>query len=148
MTETIFQSLTKWVCEVLGDVEVTPLPPVSEVSGKTRVTLYFLSIEESSSTGVRPVKNKLQLFISYLVKVSGDIHNANTDILKLAFSAMASGDMEPVFNSLSLGDWRSFGVIPGPAFVIKVPVNHKISEKEIKIVEKPMILKSTLLKPE
>ena len=146
MTDTIFKLLCNWACEVLGEVNVSDEPPQNFPETKF-VSLYLKDIETSPTTGLKPVGNRLQIILSYLVTVnSNDFGNNNRDIAKLAFSAMMAENFEPVFTPLSSGEWHSFGVAPRPSFLIKIPLNHDIKDMPVaKRVEKPLVVKERFL---
>ena len=141
-----FGQVLNWVCEVLGEVKVSAEPPQNSPETKF-VSLYLKDIETSPSTGVKPVGDRLQLILSYLVTVnSKDLDSINSDIVKLAFSAMTSENIEPVFTPLSASEWNSFGVTPRPSFIIKIPLNYDIKDIPIaKLVEKPLVIKEGFL---
>lgn len=143
MTKTIYNNLKNWIVNLLGNIDVVPSPPSTEITDKISVSLYLKNITKSRSTGSRPVKNNIQLTLSFLVTVnSKNMHDINNLITALTLSAISKEDIEIDFTGLSPSEWLSFGIVPRPSLLINVPLNCKTEVQDVKLVEKPMIIKS------
>ena len=142
MTDAVFQQLCEWVRGVLGDEIAISADPPQDAPEASFISIYLKDIEPSPSTGVRPVGNRLQLILSYLITANAqNVHDINRHIVTLAFSAMPTANLAPVFASLSAEEWRAFGVTPRPALLFKIPVNYEFDVAAVKRVEYPMVIK-------
>lgn len=144
---SVFDNLSRWVASVLGDIEISTKLPDNQ-SDKTIVSLYLKAIEDSPSTGALPVKNRLQLILTYLVMISGaDENSINMQLLRLAFSAMRLEEMfaQPVFTPLPAEEWRALGLVPKPSFLLRVPVNHQLETKTAKYVKQPLVIDGSII---
>lgn len=135
---TIFQQVCDWVRGTLGEVEITAEPP-QNASDTVTVSIYFKNMDISPAVGVSSVGKRLQLLAAYLITIaSPNRDDANNAIVKLAFSAMLTGNFTPVFNPLSAEEWLAFGVAPKPALMIHMPITYEIEGAVAKRVEYPL----------
>jgi len=147
MISSVFEHMKSWVCETLGDVDVTSdPPPVKGDTDKRSVNVYLKDVVESPSSGTLLKLDRLQVQLTFLVTASGKtLLEACDDLVKLAFAAMLEKDMEIVLTPMTAEEWSAFGVVPRPSFFLKLPLNFDVEKPEVKRVQKPLVLKSSSL---
>jgi hypothetical protein len=150
MISSVFEHMKSWVCETLGDVDVTPEPPpVMGNPDKRSVNVYLKDVVESPSSGTLLKMDRLQVQLTFLVTTNGKtLLEACNDLVKLAFAAMLTKDMEIVLTPMTAEEWHAFGVIPRPSFFLKLPLNFDVEKPDVKRVQKPLVLKSSSLSHE
>lgn len=142
MIPEVFESLKTWVYETIGEVSVVPDAPGSAREGRI-VSLYLRKIENSPASVSTLKTNRLQMRLTFLVTASSNTpHEANNDLVRLAFAAMTEKDMEPDLTPPSTAEWKAFGVIPRPAFSLSVPLNFEVEKPAVKLVKKPLVIDS------
>ncbi len=143
MIPTVFDHLKDWVRETLGEVEVSSLPP-SPACGERSVSLYLKDVTASPTTGTVVKMDRLQIQLTYLVTTNGKtLPEADDDLAKLVFSAMLARDMTVDLSPLSSSEWRAFGLVPRPSFLVKTPLTFTVEKQEVKRVEKPLVIRSS-----
>jgi hypothetical protein len=145
MISPVFDHLKSWIRETLGDVEVTPDPPAAMGGGRS-VSLYLKTLSESPSSGTTLKMDRLQVQLTFLVTTNGKtILEADDDLATLVFSAMLLEGVTVSIDPLPAGEWRAFGIVPRPSFLLKTPLNFKVERPEVRRVEKPLVIKSSAL---
>ncbi|MCF8111185.1 MAG: hypothetical protein K9J85_06815 [Desulfobacteraceae bacterium] len=145
MIPEVFESLKTWVCKTIGEASVVPDAPGSAKEDRI-VSLYLRKIENSPATASTLKMNRLQMRLTFLVTASSNSpHEANNDLVRLAFAAMTEKDMEADLTPPSTDEWKAFGVIPRPAFSLSVPLNFEVEKPEVKLVRKPLVIDSFTL---
>ena len=137
MIEDIDQRLMAWVGTVLTDTVVSLSPPVDE-GGKPLVSLYLLDLYQSPpAQGSR--RRPLQILLRYLVTTSA-VHpeEAHSMLWTLVFSAMEEPEFGVDLESLSPSLWRAFGVMPRPAFMLRVPLRLQRPDEDVRLVRSPL----------
>lgn len=129
----------------MGAVGVSPDPP-SAPDGERTVSLYLKDISGSPSSGTVLKRDRLQVQLDFLVTVNGKtLLEADDDLAKLVFSALLADGMDVDLTPLSASEWRAFGLVPRPSFLLKTPLNLTVEKPPAKRVEKPLVIKSETL---
>ncbi len=142
MVTPVFEHLKSWICETLGDVEVSEEPPSAPDRERT-FCLYLKDISGSPSSGTVLKRDRLQVQLNFLVTVNGKtLLEADDDLAKLIFSALLTDGMDVDLTPLSASEWRAFGLVPRPSFLLKTPLNLTVEKPPVRRVEKPLVIKS------
>ena len=145
MIPALIESLKTWIIDTLGDVAVVMDPP-GDVAEHRTVSLYLRKIGNSPATGPVLKTDRLQIQLTFLVTASSSKpHEANDDLVRLAFAAMTKKEIEPDLTPLSTEEWRAFGAVPRPAFSFTIPLNVKVEKPGARRVEKPLVIESVSL---
>src|SRR5882757_9182840 len=129
--------LEAWTKSALEGVEVSLSPP-SDSDGKKAVSLYLMDVLPTQpARGVRlpPV----QVVLRYLITVqAGDPRDAHHLLGQLMIAAADESDFEMEKEPMPVEMWRSFGLSPRPALVLRVPFKYERKEKSVKMVRFPL----------
>ena len=141
MLDQIDQRLESWVQSVVGDTAVTFLPP-TEDNERPSVNLYlFELVETPPASGSRT--SPLQFSVRYLLTSYGsDSAETHSLLSKLAFAALADGEMDVAMGGISAETWLALNTIPQPAIVITEVVRKARPEPKISFVTQPMVVKT------
>lgn len=106
--------------DVLEDVEVSLEPP-SDNEGREDISAYLFALRRAPALQGRQ-RAPLLLHLSYLVTAShGEPAVAHDHIGRLVVAALEHADFVADVEPIASDWWRSFGVLPRPAFVLRVP---------------------------
>jgi hypothetical protein len=136
------ERMLEWARKIVPDVPVAIAPPPAADSG-AGVRIHLLSIHPVPA--VRGAKlPPLELVLRYLfTTVADDDGDAHRWLGALAFGAMEVAEWQIGREPLPIDTWRAFGVAPRPAFVVSVPVRLERPEKEVPLVRKPPVVRSS-----
>ena len=137
MIEDVDQRLKDWVGTVLTGTAVSLSPPVDH-GAEPLVGLYLLDLHPSPPAK-GPRRRPLQILLRYLVTTSAEHPEAAHAMLwALVFAAMQEAefdvDLEPVPASL----WTAFGILPRPAFMLRVPLRFARPQEDVTFVQAPI----------
>ena len=135
------QHLGDWVKGVLDGVEVffTFPDPADPNQG---VCLYLFELTPKPAPRSN-APQPLQVSLRYLVTVWADQpEEAHRQLGELVFAAMSNPEFETDLEPLPLVVWPAFGVLPRPAFILTVSLRHERPMPPVKLVRKPLVLKS------
>jgi hypothetical protein len=136
--------LESWAKEVFADLEVSFGVPAAETD-RLSLCLYLLDVLPSPS-GRGSRLPPLQMTLRYLVIPQGKVPAENHQLLgKLFISAMENAELEIEKEPLPVELWRAFGIVPRPAFILRVPFKHERTEKIAPPVRQPLQLKQAIL---
>lgn len=137
--------LEAWTKSALAGVEVSLSPPAD--SDKTSVSLYLLDVlptQPARGARLPPVQAVLRYLITTQAKNPKEAHRL---LGELMVAAADEPDFEMEKESLPAEMWRSFGLSPRPAFVLRVPFTHVRKEKPVKMVRFPLQMQKAPLVP-
>lgn len=138
MIDEVDRSLREWIGTVLGETPVSLAPPASEE--KAGVKLYLLDLLEGPAARERR-SQPLQLKLRYLVTVAAEEpEEAHRRLGELAFAALESADFEVELGALPDSLWRAFGVMPRPAFLLRVPLRRERPARPVRRVLEPLVV--------
>jgi hypothetical protein len=142
MIDQADERMIEWARKVVPDVPVAIAPPPAPDSG-AGVRIHLLSIHPVPA--VRGAKlPPLELALRYLFTTCAeDEGDAHRWLGALAFRAMDAEDWQVEREPLPIDAWRAFGIAPRPAFVIRVPLRLERPEKEVPLVRKPPVVRSS-----
>ncbi len=138
--------LEAWTKGALKGVEVSLSPP-SDSAGKSSVSLYLMDvIPTQRSRGVRlpPVQAILRYLITTQAKDPMEAHRL---LGKLMVAATDMPEFEMEKEPLPPELWRSFGLHPRPAFILRVPFKYQKEEEQAKMVRFPLTMEKAPLVP-
>ncbi len=146
MIETVDQRLKSWVERVLGDTAVSLAAPARE-SVERGVGLYLLELGPAPvpRTARRP---PLRLALSYLVTTGADSPERAHHLLgELVFAALDEPEFEVDLSPLPVALWAALGVVPRPAFRLKVPLERERPMPVVPRVTQPLVLRAVPSRP-
>lgn len=142
MIEQADEEVLDWVRAAIPDVAVriAAPPPADAESG---VWIHLLSVQPvATARGVK--RPPLELALRYLVTtLSDDEGDAHRWLGILAFGALEVTEWQVERTPPPLELWRAFGVPPRPAFIVAVPVRLERPEKEVPLVRRPPVVRSS-----
>jgi hypothetical protein len=146
MIDDLDRRLTGWIQSVLPKIPVSLLPAAATPSGKG---IALLAVDLATDPVARGAKRPpLRLQVRYLVTSwAPEPEEAHRMIGELAFSAMDRGDLELEPGPVPLELWRTLGLPPRAAFLLKATVQKEREEKPVPRVKVPLVLKKSLLRP-
>src|SRR2546421_5963544 len=139
MIDQVDRRLADWIAGTLDKkVEVSLAPPSEQATGQG-VGLYLLElISNPLPRGMR--RPPLQLMLRYLVTTRADKpEEAHRMLGELVVAAMENPEFEVEQESLPVAVWSAFGIVPRPAFVLRVPFRHERPERLAPRVRQPVV---------
>lgn len=141
MFDTVDDSLTKWIREILGDVELSLGPPKGDFDG---IHVYLLEVLDRPSTHENE-RTSLVVMLRYLICAGEkDPRRAHQRLGELLFAAKQHAEFEAHLDPLPAGMWSAFGVAPRPAFQLDVPARRTVT-REVRRVDHELALRFTSL---
>ena len=129
----IDQTLTAWVRDLLGNVELSLAPPPFDQG----VNLYLLSMESLPPARTNE-RAPLQVKLNYLVSCwNQDAQQAHDQLSQIVFAAMEQADYDVSF-AIPPDLWLSFGLPPRPALILSVVARHERPQPVVPRVRHPM----------
>ena len=121
MADGIDDSISRWIGTVFDGAQISLTLPRDEKTGEG-VGLYLLEMAKAVPISTaHPVP--LQLMLRYLVTAWADTpEKAHARLAQLMFAAMENPEFEVERDPPSLELWRSLGVTPQPAFLLRKPM--------------------------
>jgi Pvc16 N-terminal domain len=136
------EALKAWVQRVLGPIGMCLLSP-SATCPRPGVGLYLMELVDNPPTrqnGPSP----LQFGLRYLVTAWADDPEEEHRLLgELAFAALDDADLQVEFAPLPAATWAAFGIVPRPAFLLRVPIRRERPSPPPKLVRAPLVIQST-----
>ena len=149
MFDRIDKHLEIWAREVFKgrNLEISFAAPAAAAGAAENpsVYLYLLDvIPAPPGRGVRlpPVQITLRYLVAPQAKTPGEAHEL---LGNLIVAAMENAAFEVEKEPLPLDVWRSFGIAPRPAFILRVPFKHERKEQIAPPVREPVTLKQAIL---
>lgn len=144
MIDQVDDRLKNWVAQILGPTEISLTGPGSNRTGQG-VDLYLFELANSfPSPGSQLPPLKLEL--RYLVTTWAETPEAAHHLLStLVFAAMTHNLFELDLTPLPAAAWQAFGVPPGPAFMLRVPLTVERPEPPTRLVTQPLVLQDSPL---
>jgi hypothetical protein len=138
MIEEVDQRLKAWVGEVLAETPVFLAAPERSVE-RQGVHLYLLEL--GAAPPARSVRRvPLQFSICYLITASADTPERAHQLLgALVFAALEHPDFEVELTPVPLELWTALGVVPQPAFRLRLPVRRERAEPNLRRVHFPLV---------
>jgi len=138
--------LEAWTKGALDGVEVSLSPP-SDSAAENTVSLYLMEvIPTPPARGVR--MPPVQAVLRYLITTSAEnLKEAHRLLGEMMVAATDMPDFEMEKEPLPPELWRSFGLYPRPAFVLRVPFKYERKELPVKMVRFPLITERAPLTP-
>lgn len=140
MIERIDRRLAEWAAAVLEGPRIELSPP-GEGGDGSGISLYLMDLRHAPAArgGERPPR---QVVLRYLVTAWADEPTEAHRLLgELAFAAMEA-DLEVELDPLPLELWRAFGVLPRPAFVLRMPLRRERPKPAVPRVRQPLVLRA------
>ncbi|HLM00480.1 MAG TPA: hypothetical protein VK400_05460, partial [Pyrinomonadaceae bacterium] len=149
MFDRIDKHLEIWAREVFKgrNLEISFAAPAAAAGAAENpsVYLYLLDvIPAPPGRGMRlpPVQITLRYLVAPQAKTPGEAHEL---LGNLIVAAMENAAFEVEKEPLPLDVWRSFGIAPRPAFILRVPFKHERKEQIAPPVREPVTLKQAIL---
>ena len=139
MIEETDEQMQEWARTVVPRVNVTvAAPPPDGKAAGIYLTLLAIAPVPAPRGMKRP---PLELALDYLVSTAGDdVPKAHGWLGTLAFAALDVASWKIVAHPVPLELWRSFGVAPRPAFVVRVPLRLDRPTERVPLVREPPVL--------
>lgn len=141
MIDRVDAQLSAWVEQAIGISRVIFAPPTEMLaeSVDAQVTLHLFQIVPDL-----PPRNlqraPLQVVLRYLVTAqAGTTEKAHRMLGELVFAAMESPEFQVDFDPLPAEFWLALGVIPQPAFVLRVPLVREREQPSAPLVRQPVV---------
>lgn len=139
MIDAADDQLRTWVGSVLTVTPISLAPPDNAGVG-SGVTLYLMDLLADP-----PLRNTarapLQLALRYLVTTWAPQPEAAHRMLgALVFAAMEQPTFTVDLEPIPIAVWSAFGVVPRPAFMLRVPVRQERSEPIPTLVKAPLVI--------
>ena len=130
-----------WAGSVLHSVAVSLGPPDDGRDGD-RVSLWLYDLEHTPPAR-RPEATPWQFSLRYLVSTwSADASTAHRHLGQLVFAAMEHEDLEVDLPAPPVTAWTALGVVPRPAFFLKVLLRRPRPRPEGVYVRSPVVVQS------
>ncbi len=145
MIEDVDQHLADWITSVLSkEIEVSLLPP-GNMGNKKVVGLYLKDILPSvPHQGTR--RPPLQVLLRYLITSwAKNPQESHRMLGLLLFAAMEHPGYEVELTPIPSEVWKAFGIIPVPAFMLRLPLRVERSEKPVQLIRSPIEIKKSNL---
>lgn len=139
------QELETWVRRVAPGAAVTLAPPAND-SERATVGLYLIEVAPEAGTSQAP--RPLLVFLRYLVTVTGpDPAEAHHRLGELMFAALEHADWEVERAGIDPRLWAALGVLPRPAFALRVPVRRPRPQRTAPLVRHPLSVQQERMHP-
>ena len=121
MADGIDDAVSSWIGTVVEGVQISLSLPNEKKTGEG-VALYLLEMAKAVPiSAAKPAP--LQLTLRYLVTAWAETpEKAHASLAQLMFAAMEHGEFEVERDPPSLELWRSLGMTPQPAFLLRKPL--------------------------
>ncbi len=140
MIDEIDRRLREWTESVVEGPTFSLTPPDDAQSG-SGVSFYLLQLVEKPPTRTAQ-RAPLQLALHYLVTTWADApEEAHRLLGELVFAAMETDDFEVDLDPIPPEMWTAFGIVPRPAFVLRIPLRKDRPEPSVKRVQAPLIVR-------
>jgi len=150
MIDAIDRELLEWLKATVPKTMVSFGAPLAEAGDKPLVSCYLLALATApptrgaSSGGPAPQQFALRYLISVSAAAQEDAHRL---LGPLVFAAMDRPGSEVELDMLPAELWIALGVVPRPAFLLRVPLRLARPEPTAGIVLHPIIINQSPLRP-
>jgi hypothetical protein len=116
-------NLLAWLKTVANDAAIGfDLPPLATPAALA-INAYLFEIDRQPTvTAAR--SPFIEVRLSYLISVAGEIGAAHALLGRLLESALAGGQFEIELGATVTATWSAFARPPSPAFIVRVPVTY------------------------
>jgi hypothetical protein len=138
MISPVHESIEAWIHSVL-DVRVSFEAPGAQDGGEG-INVWLLELIDTppARNGHRP---PLQIGLRFLVTAfGGEVSRAHDRLVRLAFAAMEHEEFEIDLTPLQPSTWTALGIVPGPSFLLRVPLRIERDETPAKRVLQPLVM--------
>ncbi len=140
MIENADQYLKDWIGSVISDADISLSLPV-EQSNRPMVSLYLLDLHPSPPAK-GPRRTPLQIVFRYLVTSWAQrAEEAHALLSELVFAAMEHTELEVDLEPVPASLWQAFGILPGPAFMLRVPIRRERPATDVMLVNSGIEMK-------
>jgi hypothetical protein len=146
MIEEVDQRLSDWITSVYSEeIEVSLRPPGKKMGDKKMVGLYLKDILPSAPhRGAR--RPPLQVSLRYLITAwAKSPQEAHQMLGQLLFAAMEHPGYEVELAPIPAEVWNAFGIVPMPAFMLRLPLRVERPEKPVQFIRSPIEIKKSSL---
>jgi hypothetical protein len=142
MIDQADEQVVAWARATVPDAAVKIAPPPAD-GAEAGVRIHLLSVQPVAA--MRGMKRApLELALRYLVTTSSAHEtDAHRWLGALMFGALDVAEWQVERNPTPIELWRAFGVAPRPAFIVSVPVRLERPEKEVPLVRRPPVVRTT-----
>ncbi len=150
MIDAIDRELLEWLKATVPKTMVSLSTPPAEAGDKPLVSCYLLSLATAppsrgaSTGGPAPQQFALRYLISVSATAPEDAHRL---LGPLVFAAMDRPGCEVELDMQPAELWLALGVIPRPAFLLRVPLRLARPEPTAGIVLHPIVINQSPLRP-
>lgn len=150
MIDTIDRDLLEWLKATVPKTAVSFAAPPADGGDKPVVSCYLLALAAAPPTrgaatgGPAPQQFALRYLISVSAAVAEDAHRV---LGPLVFAAMDRPGCEVELDMLPADLWLALGVVPRPAFVLRVPLRLARPEPTSGVVLHPIVINHAPLRP-
>lgn len=150
MIDTIDRELQEWLKATVPKTAVSFTVPPAEAGEKPMISCYLLALATApptrATTNGSPAPQ--QFALRYLVSVSAAVpEDAHRILGPLVFAAMDRPGCEVELDMLPADLWLALGVVPRPAFMLRVPLRLARPEPTAGIVLHPIVINKSPLRP-
>ncbi|HEX7973478.1 MAG TPA: carboxypeptidase-like regulatory domain-containing protein [Anaerolineales bacterium] len=124
MIEQVDEQLTAWVESVVSGIKPSLAAP-TDAEDSLAVSVYLLEMVDDPQRRLseRPL---LQPVLRYLVTTSaGDPKDAHHLLSVLFYAALDNPNFDVELEPVSSQIWTAFRILPRPAFILRVPLDHE-----------------------
>jgi len=127
--------LKEWVATIEDNITVSLEAPTDLKDKEQRVIwLYLIDLAEMTPHQ-ESKKSNWRIFLRYLVTVSATPpEEAHRLLGKLLLATLESSEFEVEPEPIPVSLWTAFGIIPRPAFMLRVPLNTQKLDRKSKPV--------------
>jgi hypothetical protein len=135
--EDLDQRLKDWAGAIVPDVDVRFTPP-NDSDAAPAIYLYLLDLLPDAP-GVSAARTPpLQLGLRYLVTARAESpQEAHRMLGQLVFAAMESPEFKVELDPPAAVFWSALGIVPRPAFMLRMPLRLPRAEPKVGRVRKP-----------
>lgn len=150
MIDTIDRELLEWLKATVPKTTVSLAVPPAAAGDQPLVSCYLLALATApptrgASNGSPPPQ---QFALRYLISVSAAApEDAHRVLGPLVFAAMDRPGCEVELDMLPADLWQALGVVPRPAFMLRVPLRLARPEPTAGIVLHPILINKSPLRP-
>jgi hypothetical protein len=138
MFDAADEQVGRWVREILPDAELRLTPPAQQ--GDSPVVHLYLTEIRTAPAVRHDRRPPLTVGLCYLVVVSSqDPLQAHRWLGQLLFAAMENKRFEVDLQAITDDTWRAFGLVPQPAFLLRLPFSLDRPHEYQRVTKQPTI---------
>jgi hypothetical protein len=136
------RDLRDWVQSVISDVDVLLGPP-HQLNGKQGVSLYLFALVPPSTAWMNRA-SATHVALRYLVTTWADEEEeAHRLLSQLIMALLGKREYELELIDLPASLWTAFGLVPRPAFMLRVPLYVERPVPTPPLVQGPLVIRGT-----